>query len=408
MTILKNIGRGFASLMNVPDHIARGVGDAIGKVGDNLVASQQTKHETLRQRERHSFELLFAEAELEHDLRRGRQSHEHALAQEAHRAMCEILVRTALLRAEADQAQSPFAYSEDKIRDLVSAVTDGGERPALLFAPFYRDDATNADNDGKPSSYLMSMHHTWGRQPWQEDLGRISGVFRRPLRSLDVDSLVVRQTLADFPVVLVHGEVQEGERLWVTIEAWNPAGPGDGASNGILRVVLPFSYEALTGGRRELLRFQDEVAEQSLLVAAMLGEWFHVAAHGREPRLHRMLPSFAEPVAPLVAAASAGMLAAAQASGSVDHVVGSLLQARHYNEAGLPDHAARALREAQEALRTAPRAEAAQDARLYLTRARLLVQVLDELGDAEAARAVREEAAPVARRELMKRTRLGD
>jgi hypothetical protein len=276
------------ALFRDSEHLSRGVGDAIGKAGENIVAIHRTVHESSRlaaQQEflatlpgaRRTYETGRAGRDARHGRKAVRRPHRHRPAdrteegrprqaageppqtacrhrddEETHRAHCEPLARELIHRRVPETGDSPFAHDEDRTRDLVAAATDGGRRPALLIAPCLGDtgaaaDARSAeacaDGDETPTRCLPLTDAMRGA-PWDRDLGRTTGIVRRPLRRADTDVPAIRAVLHDLPVVLVYGTVESDRRVRVHLVAWNldtgtPAGdapqppaPGPGTAPG--------------------------------------------------------------------------------------------------------------------------------------------------------------------------------
>lgn len=442
MGFLSKIGDTLASGGKSLENLTQGVGEAIGRLGHDIVESQRIRHESARLREQQDFlcryqaeEAQRREANAQADFRRAwdtaehqaaldataaERAHRHHLEQETHRAWCQVLTRTELLKLEIDQANTPFWYEHERIRNYALHASRGRQRPVLLIAPFFSDSADKVANDARSTDeFLFALHHAWDRQPWREDMGRLTGVFRRPLRMLDVDLLTVRQLLGDVPTVVVFGNIESNHRLWINVIGWNLAPELDTSDNetpeGALsdqqvaaeafRLVLPpvdLPENDGADSSREHVAFRDEVAAEALLFAELYAEWFHVA-RGRIPSFHRALPEAAIPLRGAIAMVSAAMLDLAVERNRIDPVEAAIAQARTYLEGECPDRALTVALGCAAALREAERS----DAQLFLNRVRRVAALLRELGDNTEARSLDEYARPTARDEILRRTMWG-
>jgi hypothetical protein len=436
VAIIRKIGGKLASGKNL-ENFTHGIGDAIGNLGHNIVESQRIRHESARLREQQEFLSSYRAAEAQHreasaeaDFRRARdtsehqaaldtaaadRAHRHHLEQAAHRAWCEVLVSTELLKLKIDQTNTPFSYEHERIRADALHASRGRQRPVLLIAPFFSDSTDSTTNDARPTELLFPLHHAWDRQPWCEDMGRLTGVFRRPLRMLDVDLLTIRRLLGDVPTVLVFGEIESDHRLWVNVIGWslapelettdNEAPPDQPIAAEAFRLVLP-PVELPDGdgpnNSRKHVVFRDEVAAEALLFAELYAEWFHVG-RGRTPSFHCALPEAAMPLRGAIAVVSAAMLDLAVERDRIDPVEAAIAQARTYMEGERPDRALTVARRCAGELRTADRF----DAQLFLDRVRRVTALLHELGDDTEARLLDENARPTARNEILRRTPWG-
>ncbi|MFE5561196.1 hypothetical protein [Streptomyces sp. NPDC056544] len=426
------------------EHLSRGLGDAIGSLGQNLVESQRIRHESARLREQQAFLTGFhaeearrreeaahadfgrAQRAAEHqaglDTAAAELAQRHGLEREEHRAQCQVLMHEQLQRLDIDHASTPFSYQPDRVRADARTASRDLRRPVLLIAPFYSDSADNSVNDDRPAQFLLALHHAWDRQPWSQDMGRLTGVFRRPLRMLDVDLLTTRQVLGDVPTVLVFGEIEEDHRLWLNVIGWHLLSPppppqpspassptvpsrgrhGEGEAFRLILPPLEIPHGSGPEGARERAAFRDAVAADALLVAELYAEWFH-AAHGRAPSFHQRLPEAAADLRGAVAAGSAAMLDIAVEHGRMEPFEASLVQARVYLEGGHADRALTLAHRCAEELRGCDTA----DAQLFLDRVRRTAAVLRDLGaDGEAA-ALTESARQTARDAILRRTKWG-
>ncbi|MFF1702976.1 hypothetical protein [Streptomyces sp. NPDC058252] len=434
---LKKFGEALAAGGKSMEHLSRGLGDAIASLGENLVKSQQIRHESARLREQQEFLARFHEEEAgrreaaaEADFGRARRAaehqaaldtaaaelaHGHSLEQEEHRARCQVLMHAELLQLNADQESTPFSYSPDRVRADALAAGHDLRRPVLLIAPFYSDSADNSANDERPTEFLLALHHAWDRQPWSQDMGRLTGVFRRPLRMLDVDLHTTRQVLGDVPTVLVFGEIESNHRLWVNVVGWHltprTRGPDDfparvtGVDPGTgdaFRLILPPIEIPQDGGpaaAHERVAFRDAVAADALLFAELYAEWFHTA-HGRTPTLHKHLPETAAPLQSAMAVGSAAMLDIAVAHDRIEPLEAYLRQARVYLECGHCDRALTLARQCAEELRSGDTTEV----QLYLDWIRRTVALLRELSEDDEAMALAETARRTAQDTILRRT----
>ncbi|MEU1201625.1 hypothetical protein ABZ446_36150 [Streptomyces sp. NPDC005813] len=433
---LKKFGEALAAGGKSMEHLSRGLGDAIASLGENLVKAQQIRHESARLREQQEFLARFHEEEArrreaaaEADFDRARRAaehqaaldtaaaelaHGHSLEQQEHRARCQVLMHAELLRLNVDQASTPFSYSPDRVRADALAAGHDRQRPVLLIAPFYSDSADNSANDERPTEFLLALHHAWDRQPWSQDMGRLTGVFRRPLRMLDVDLRTTHQVLGDVPTVVVFGEIESNHRLWVNVVGWHltprtggpdgsPArGIGDGCGPGdAFRLILPpieIPQDGKLAGARDRVAFRDTVAADALLFAELYAEWFHTA-NGRTPTLHKQLPEAVAPLQNAMAVGSAAMLDIAVTHGRIEPLEASLRQVRVYVECGQREVALVTARRCAEELRSGDTTEV----QLYLDWIRRTAALLRELGEDGEATAVTEAARRTAQDSILRR-----
>ncbi|MET9295820.1 hypothetical protein [Streptomyces sp. NPDC003077] len=433
-------------------HVARGVGDAIGQLGGQLVESQRVRHETRRlvieheasarreadaaeRRERekqndfvrarltadHEARLAARSSDQEHHQRMAEaelaarfshQKHHRRVAEMGLRAEYDILAHTERARRKAERKTSPFQVDSRAVRDHALGATRSFSRPLLLVAPFHSRAAGESGSATDPEELLLSFLHTWDAQPWCEDMGRLVGVFRRPLSMFDLDVSVIRQALDDVPTVLVSGEIDRAGHLWINVIGWNllpeaedrpPAAEGQAAD--AYRIVLPAVADDREGGARDPAgeqAFRDEVAASALLVAEVYAEWFH-SARGRPPSLHRRLPAPAGAWRGAIAAGSAAMVGIAVERGLLHPVFGLLVQARTYLEGGHTESALVLARRAARELRTGSR----PGPQPFLEWTRRTAALLRELGEPEEAASLLANAEDIARDLILGRHDLG-
>jgi hypothetical protein len=207
-------------------------------------------------------------------------------------------------------------------------------RPALLFAPFYDEDRADAVN-----GFGVAMNHIWDQLAWHDSLVRLSGLFRRPLHQSDVDLMAIRETLHDLPVILIHGDVQAGRRVWTSMQGWAiTPGLTDDAGDQLIKVDLPnLELPDVESDPAARLEFQDELARVCGTVAGVLGDWWHLLTDGRAPRVH--LDCADEEVRRRVGEAVASVYEVVAARGRMERVHAGLARARVLAESGLVDEA---------------------------------------------------------------------
>ncbi|MEV6695378.1 hypothetical protein AB0M35_28320 [Micromonospora sp. NPDC051196] len=357
------------------------------------------------QQQQHALERALVAARLARELEE--QRHEHVLARTAHRAAAQIVVHAAIARQAIDQANSPFASTEDKVRQDVETITHGGREPVVLFAPLHRLCRT-AKVDDERSGHLLPMHYAWEASPWRDTAQRLTGLFRRPLYNLDADALAVRQLLWDLPVILVHGDV-ERDIMRINVQAWNMTPSATGVTAPALppsvRVVLSVGYPEPTyavseRSKRKLNQRDEAIGAQVSVLCGMFAEWFHVTHEGRRPVLHTQLPSGAESLRPTIAAGSATMLELAAYHGRIEPLDAAVEKMLVYASGGLPDQ----VRDEYQRALTDLRDLASSDPQRYVDLAHDVIDVLEQAGDVTGARQLRAEAEPVARRALLQST----
>jgi hypothetical protein len=324
-------------LGKVLEGLTKGLVDIAGdrrraNLGTQEFFKQQDYLATIRQGEeevrvaRQTAEQAVSEQRAE---RRSAEEHQRAIQLEQLRGVVSIEAELVVAEARRSVENSPFFHSPAEARKRVAALVASG-RPALLFAPFYDEDRADAVN-----GFGVAMNHTWDQFAWRDSLVRLSGLFRRPLHQSDVDLIAIRETLHGLPVVLVHGDVQAGRRVWTSLLAW---GLTPGAGDHLIRIDLP-NLELPDAGADPAARleFQDELARVCGTVAGVLGDWYHLFASGRRPRVH--LDCADGEVRRQVGAAVAGAYEVAAARGRMERVHAGLSQARVLAESGLVEEA---------------------------------------------------------------------
>jgi hypothetical protein len=330
-----------------------------------------------------------------------------------------VIERAQLDRLEIDRLNNPFSYDYDRIRNYAWQASGGGERPVLLIAPFNSDELEISAADAKPTTFILPLSNAWDRSPLRDDMGTLRGALRRPLRLLDVDIHTMRQVLGDIPTVMIYGDIEADRRLWIHVIGWGlipepKGGAGSGADEGPAAGITaadafrfdlpPVDLPEESASPAEMLAFRDEVADETVLVAGVFAEWFHVARGRRRPALHRSLPEAASGLGDPVAEISAAMLAIAADQGSISGVSAELAQASTYADRGWPDLARAALARAATGLQGAEPG----DSRLFLDQAREAIALLRRAGEDAAASEIEARARDVARKEILRRTPWGE
>jgi hypothetical protein len=252
---------------------------------------------------------------------------------ELHRVVVTASVIREMAAQERALTNSPFADTADVVHDRVVEATDGGRRPVLLIAPFYHE-------EGGPTApgFVVALRQSWLTSGWHDDLAPLAGLLNRPLEHLDVDLQVVQQALHDLPVVLVHGQVQDGGRVWPALSAWNIA-PGTGGSS--LHLTFPSFDLPDAGDRRARLELGDTLGRMFALTAGNLGDWFHLLHHGRAPQVHRMVAAGEDAERHFLATSAADAYDVLLANDQLTAERVWVRQARTLADGGLPDVAGR-------------------------------------------------------------------
>ena len=241
------------------------------------------------------------------------------------------------LRADAQIAQNaPFGFDPDYLRNIVRETTNAGAKPALLIAPFFNDELSMEQADHGPPEFRIAIRRSWLKTPWASDVALLDGLLTRPLRNTDVDVLMIRQALRDFPVILIHGEIQRQNRAWCSISSWNIVPQRTSEAVNIHLPPLPFPEKTPDG--RERIEFEDGLGWAVAVTAGVLAEWFHVTRTGRTPRLHTSLAPTGFPlreIGPSLAAA----YEVAMADGAIDVISGQANQALLLADSGYEEAA---------------------------------------------------------------------
>ncbi|HEX4093622.1 MAG TPA: hypothetical protein VHZ33_33305 [Trebonia sp.] len=134
-----------------------------------------------------------------------------------------VLEQVELSRMVVERAEGPFGYLSDvEVREQVAQLTDSGECPALLIAPFIINTSGSvSDIIGQPFAYNLAIRSAWQDSPWSSDVGPDVGLITHPLMRTDVDLRRIRALLADMPVILVHGFVDGNRKVRAEVVAWN-------------------------------------------------------------------------------------------------------------------------------------------------------------------------------------------
>ncbi|MGW0778844.1 hypothetical protein ACWD01_35710 [Streptomyces sp. NPDC002835] len=257
---------------------------------------------------------------------------------EWHRALVQVALHNELSTRARDLTNSPFFDTADAVRELVVEATGGGKRPALLIAPFYHEEAGVHE---KPPGFQVALRQSWLTARWHDDLVPLAGLVDRPLHRLDVDVRAVQQVLRDLPVVLVHGQVQEGGRVWPSLAAWNLL-PDTGSSS--LHLTFPHLPLAQSGDAAAVRALGDQLGRMFALTVGNLGDWFHLLRYKRAPRVHNLLTEGEEPERAVLATSAADSYDVLMTAGRLDTDWAQIRQARILAEGGLPDIAGRMAR----------------------------------------------------------------
>lgn len=216
------------------------------------------------------------------------REHQSRLEQTVWETRLRILEHVELARVAAEHAESPFGLvADDAVREQVERLTDGRKRPALLIAPLLNTTRTNQGNIDQPYSYRVSLRSGWLESPWGSDMQVDAGLIGQPLLRTDLHLRRIRELLADLPVIVVHGFIEEYEKIRLEIVAWNIInGTSDQSNNEAIQIHISDTGSV---GIRNLPEVSESLAFACSQLCAVLAEWFYVA-HGRVPRRHRDLP----------------------------------------------------------------------------------------------------------------------
>ncbi|MER5597032.1 hypothetical protein [Streptomyces sp. NPDC002265] len=290
-----------------------------------------------------------------------------------------------LQRLAREQANSPFAYDVEKVREKVLEKTGGGNRPVLIIAPFHYEDSGQRNGAAEPGSAL-GIRQAWLTSAWSLDAEPFAGLVTRPLIWPDADVQTIRTTLHDLPVILVQGQVQANTRLWLSLSAWNL---GDTSGTRVVDTHFPpMLLPGAEAGERpsplERLAFEDHIAELVTLTAGAHAEWFHILKSGRAPRLHNLLPAGRDSDRRVLAANSAALYEVCAERGIVSPERARLTQAVVLAEGGHETRAVDVLRSSL-ALLGSTTAKGARDPELADLLSRL-VRLVEERADPGAKR----------------------
>ncbi|MCG7524333.1 hypothetical protein MHW47_07760 [Streptomyces sp. OfavH-34-F] len=300
-------------------------------------------------------------------------------------------------KMDRELEESPFSYTPSDFHALVHTATRGGDIPALLVAPFVRDNLSGQENTDGPHSFRVAIRRKWLQSPWSNDLVSLDGALKRPLIATDVDIFHIQKALHDLPVILIYGEVQSSSRVWPALCAWNIVDSPDLRSVQVNfpPVALPPASPQSSHNSDSILAFEDELGGSTAITAGLIAEWFHLVRHGRIPRLHTLIPAALEAERRVIAAGLAASFDVALERNRVDVVSARLGQARVYLDAGLREQAISAASQALIA------AESSED-QVPTHSIRQLAQILDSLGLTEEARRARIALESVARRAILR------
>lgn len=376
---------------------------------------RQLQQEGARLAERHArLTHELAEERLRSDdrLRRERSDREHYQRKDerSHGAQVDYELNQALADAAHHREHTPFALVHPhEVSAQITAETRNGTLPALITAPFFRAGDPHALIDPVNAEFDFHLREALRELPGPKLMAGVPGLFRRPLNRHETDLYLVRQVLAAHPVVLVHGEITEGWRTRVDIVAWNLYGEAAAAAAlpevprrlgafdalsplvpAAVRLSLPFPALPEDAGK-ERHAVEAQIATLAAGVAAVIAEWFHVAA-GHDPQLHARLDGSLDPLPRAAALGTAAMLDVSVDRGLKAETDALIQQAATYQEAGFVEPA---LFTARRALRL-PTPGTRTERQTYLDRVRGLLPVLDSLklgGEAAELRASAEEIA---------------
>ncbi|MFG2154714.1 hypothetical protein [[Kitasatospora] papulosa] len=307
-----------------------------------------------------------------------------------------IEVKAIQEKMDREISDSPFPYTNDDFYALVHDATRGGEIPALLVAPFVRDNLSGQENADGPHSFRVAIRRKWLQSSWSSDLVSLDGALKRPLTSTDVDIFHIQRALRDLPVILVYGEVQSNSRVWPALCAWNIVDSPEMRSVQVNfpPVILPeVNQQSLD--QNSFLAFEDELGGSTAIVAGLIAEWFHLVKHGRIPRLHNLIPETLESERRVIAAGLAASFEVALERGRVDFVSARVGQASVYLDVGLRDQAVSAAHQALDATESGGTHVATQSVRR-------LAEIMQALGLSDEAYRARLALESAARRAILR------
>ncbi|MFI8346548.1 hypothetical protein [Streptomyces sp. NPDC085596] len=323
--------------------------------------------------------------------------HSYEIERDWRQARVGIEVKAIQDKMDRDLKEAPFSYTSNDFYTLVHDATRGGEVPALLVAPFVRDNLSGQENADGPHSFRVAIRRKWLQSPWSSDLVSLDGALKRPLISTDVDILHIQRALRDLPVILVYGEVQSSSRVWPALCAWNIVDSPELRSVQVNfpPVPLPGVNQQNPPDSNSVLAFEDELGGSTAITAGLIAEWFHLVKHGRIPRLHTLIPAALHSERRVIAAGLAASFEVALERGRVDIVSARVGQASVYLDVGLR---AQAISAASQAL-AATESGAAHAATQSIRR---LAEVLDTLGLSDEANRARLALEAAARRAILR------
>jgi hypothetical protein len=249
-----------------------------------------------------------------------------------------------------EAADSPFQIPGEQARRELAACTADGRRPAVLFAPFFDEDRATPAGSGRETAasplFQVGLRRSLLGSAWRDDLAVAGGYVSRPLHGFDRDLSVIGGVVGELPAILVHGEVQAGRRVFVSVAAWNLTGRRPGGA-----VHLNFAPFDLPGGDVEArLAFEDGLGRLCAVVAGGMADWFHLVRFGRPPRMHRLIPEQRAGERRMLAANAAMAYGAALGEGTVDDATALAGQASVLSEVGEHEQARECVRAALDAL----------------------------------------------------------
>jgi hypothetical protein len=349
-----------AVLGPVADVLSAGLTDMVARIYEARVEERREAarlahaERSDRSQRLHEIQTMVLRAAI--DEQRAQNEHRRGLDAGAHRARQLLEFRSELRRLESLERDSPFGLDARDVRERVYGRTRGGKLPAYIPCPFYGHVGPGADG------FQIALRRPSIDTDWSGDVARLSGLVQRSLHRADADEVAIRSVLADFPVILVYGDVQANRRVWVTVATWNLTAdhpPTIDQRNEVdlqipeASVVnlpgLPIPIAGTADADDALLALEDDVSRLVWLYVGLFAEWFHVARGRRSPERHRHMPH--PELRKIAAIGSAAMLDIAAESGRRSVYSALAEQARVFIDVGLRDRAAELLRAAVPALR---------------------------------------------------------
>jgi len=324
-------------------------------------------------------------------------SNSYEIERDWRQARIGIEVKAVQEKMDRELEESPFSCAHNDFYTLVRDATRGGEVPALLVAPFVRDNLSGQENADGPHSFRVAIRRKWLQSSWSSDLVSLDGAIRRPLTNTDVDIFHIQKALRELPVILVCGEVQSNSRVWPALCAWNIVDSPELRSVQVNFPPVSLPMESCQGSpdSNSTLAFEDELGGSIAITAGLIAEWFHLVKYGRTPRLHNLIPAALDSERRVIAVGLAASFEVALERNRVDAVSARVGQASVYMDVDLRDQAIYAASQALAATESGTVHVAVQTIRR-------LAEILNILGLPDEANRARMALESAARRSILR------